>query len=167
MTEPSPLTEPLPRPATATWVKVVLALSLAINLAILGVVAGAWIKVSPDRSGGGGPRELSFGPFSEALTRQDRRALRAAFMERAPEFRAAREATRDEFEALLSALRAAPFDPAALSPVLAAIEQRNIDRLTLGRTLIEDRIIAMSEADRLAFAARLEDGLQRKGRGAP
>jgi uncharacterized membrane protein len=160
------MSEPSPRPATATWVKVVLALSLAINLAILGVVAGAWIKVGPDRAAGA-PRDLSFGPFSEALSREDRRALRSAFMDRSPEIRASRQAARAEFDALVIALRAEPFDPAALSPVLAAIEQRNVDRLTLGRTLIEERIIAMSAADRLAFAARLEDGLQRKGRSGP
>jgi uncharacterized membrane protein len=157
------MTETAPRPPTATWVKVVLALSLALNLAILGLAAGAWMRDGP-RGRGDLPRDLSFGPFSAALSKDDRRALRSALMDRAPEFRAGRQAAKAEFEALLTALRADPFDPAALELALAAIEKRNADRLAVGRTLIEERILQLSGEDRAAFADRLEGALPR---GAP
>jgi uncharacterized membrane protein len=157
------MTEPAARVATATWVKVVLALSLALNLAIIGLAAGAWMKEGSK----GPPRDLSFGPFSEALSRADRRALRSALLERAPDFRASREAAAQEFAALLTALRAQPLDPAALRTAFAAIEQRNAGRLELGRSLIENRLIEMSDADRLAFADRLEAGLKHKARPEP
>jgi uncharacterized membrane protein len=169
MTEPAsrPDLQPDPRPATATWVKVVLALSLALNLGVVGVVAGARMKGGPGDQGDL-PRDLSFGPFSEAFSREDRRALRSALLEKAPEFRASRQAAKAEFDALITALRAKPFDADTLRTALGAIEARNADRLELGRTLIEARIFDMSDSDRLAFADRLEEGLRHGGnRSAP
>jgi uncharacterized membrane protein len=142
-------------------VKIALALSVALNLAVAGLAVGAWL-------GGGGhrdmPRDMSFGPFSEALDSSDRRAIRRALLERMGEFRASRAEARAEFETLLDSLRADPFDPAVMKTALAAIEARNAQRLELGRSLIETRLIEMSDADRRAFADRLEKGLRRGGR---
>jgi uncharacterized membrane protein len=161
MTEPTTqATAPVP-PKTSRGVKVALAISVALNLAVAGLAVGAWL-------GGGGhrdmPREMSFGPFSEALDDSDRRAIRRALLDRMGEFRASRTEARAEFEALLATLRADPFDPAALKAALAAIESRNAERLELGRTLIETRLIEMSTTDRQRFADRLEKGLRRGGR---
>ena len=61
-------------------------------------------------------------------------------------------------------MRADPFDPAALKAALAALEARNAERLELGRTLIETRLIEMSPEERAAFADRLEKGLRRGGK---
>ena len=163
MTDPvtPPTATAPPAPSSGRGLKIALAVSVALNLAVAGVVAGAWLKDGPGR---GTPRDLSFGPFSEALSPEDRRALRKALIDRAPGFREAREAARAEFAALLDALRASPFDPATVQSALAAIEARNAGRLELGRSLIEARIAQMSEADRLAFADRLESGLRRRPR---
>lgn len=163
MTDPAtPAPEaPATAPASKT-LKIALAVSVALNLAVAGLAAGAWMKEGGPH---GGPRDFSFGPFSEALSQDDRRALRKALFDRGPDFQASREAARAEFGALLAALRADPFDPAALGTALAAIEKRNADRLELGRSMIETRITEMSVADRLAFADRLEAGLNRKPGG--
>ena len=152
MTEPT-----VPPSSSGRGLKIALALSLALNLGVAGMVVGAWASGHGPRSEM--PRDVSFGPFSEALSDQDRRALRREFLSRAPEFRAARQEAREEFQALLTALRADPFDPAALSTALAAIETRNASRLELGRELIEARLAAMDESARLAFAGRLEQVL--------
>jgi uncharacterized membrane protein len=156
MTDPQ--TPPQSVPPASRGVKIALVISVALNLATAGIVAGAWLGDGHRR---GMPRDLSFGPFSEALSQKDRRALRAAFVERAREFRKSREASRAEFEALLVALRAKPLDPATLTAALSAIETRNAQRLELGRSLIEERVIAMTVAERQAFADRLEEGLRR------
>ena len=143
---------------TSRGVKIALALSVALNLAVAGLAVGAWL------GGGGGrdmPRDLSFGPFSAALDDSDRRAIRRALMERMGEFRAARAEARAEFETLLATLRADPFDPAAMKAALVAIETRNAERLELGRSLIESRLAEMSTDERRAFADRLERGLRR------
>ena len=157
------MTEPLARTKTATWIKVLLAVSLALNLAVAGLAVGAWMRGGPK----GMPRDLSFGPFSEALSTDDRRAMRRELMVRAPEFRAGRDAAQAEFATLVEALRAQPLDPGALDAALAAIETRNADRLEMGRSLIEARLIEMSDAERQAFADRLEAKLGGRSRRAP
>lgn len=105
---------------------------------------------------------LSFGPFSEALSREDRRALREAFLERLPEFRSNRDAAKAEFAAVLDSLHTDPFEPKAFRFALGAIETRNAERLKFGRSLIETRILEMTAEDRLAFAQRLEASFGKK-----
>lgn len=138
------------------WMKIVLALSLALNLAVAGLALGAFLKDGPRR---GMPRDLSFGPFTEAFSADDRRALREAFRERVPSFREERAAARADFAALVAALRADPVDPAALTAALEAIETRTTARMALGRSLIEARLLAMTPAERRAYADRLDRGL--------
>ena len=150
---------PAPQAVGSRWLKPALIASVALNLAVAGLVLGAWLGDGPRH---GMPRDMSFGPFSEAFSDQDRRALRKGLMARAGEFSTSREAARAEFETLLSALRADPFDPAAMTSALAAIETRNAERLQLGRSLIETRLIEMSPEDRKAFADRLERGMKRR-----
>jgi uncharacterized membrane protein len=170
MSDPeTPTPTPLPPPVTAAalpsgtsrGVKIALALSVGLNLAIAGLAVGAWLGDGP---GKGMPRDMSFGPFSEALDDTDRRAIRRALLDRVGEFRTQRAAAQAEFETLLSTLRADPFDPAAMKTALSAIETRNAERLKLGRSLIETRLVEMSAEDRLAFADRLERGLRRGGK---
>lgn len=151
-----------PAVPTSRGVKIALALSVALNLAVAGLAAGAWLRDGPH---GGMPRDMTFGPFSEALDEADRKSIRRALMQRVGEFRSQREAARAEFETLLGALRADPFDPAALKTALAALEARNAERLELGRTLIETRLIEMTPDERAAFADRLEKGLRHAGKG--
>ena len=59
------------------------------------------------------------------------------------------------YDGLLVALRAEPFDLAAVNAAMSAIVARNAERLTKGQDLLAARIKAMSPADRLAFADRL------------
>ena len=161
-TIPTPPTPPLPPIPSRRGLKIALAVSVALNLAVAGMVAGAWIR--DGGHGRGMPHHLSFGAFSEAFSADDRMALRRALLDRAPDFRASSKAAKAEFETLLAALRASPFDPAVLQKALAAVEARTAGRLELGRELIENRITQMTEADRLGFADRLEAGLRRKKR---
>jgi len=150
-----------PAPATPRGVKIALALSVALNLGVAGLAVGAWLGDGPHR---GMPRDMSFGPFTEALDEDDRRAIRKALLERLGEFREQRAAARAEFETLLATLRADPFDPEALKAALEALEARNAQRLDLGRSLIETRLIEMSPRERADFADRLEKGLRRGGK---
>ncbi len=154
------MTEPAEPKAGSRGIKIALAISVALNLAVAGLALGAWLKEGPPRERMS--RDLSFGPFGEALSPEDRRALRRAFMDRSPTFRESRTEARAEFASLLAALRASPFDPAALQSALDAVETRMADRLELGRDLIAARLTQMSDAERRAFADRLEKGLRRR-----
>ena len=161
MTDPlapaSPILQPLE--PSGRGLKIALAVSVGINLAIAGLAAGAWLKDGHDARGRG---MSDFGAFSEAFSREDRRALRKALTDRAPDFRAARTAAEAEFAGLVTALRAEPFDPAAVGAALAAISARNADRIDLGRNLIETYLLGMPTQDRLALANRLEVQLTRR-----
>lgn len=142
-------------PKSGRGLRIALAVSLALNLGVAGLLAGAWLRSGPH----GGPRDLGFGPFAAALTAEDRAALRRAFLDRAPEFRDARAAMRADMAGILAALRADPFDAAGLKAALDQTGTRMAGRLALGQSLVFDRVAAMSPADRMAFADRLENAL--------
>ena len=77
------MTEPEAKPVAAPpargprWMRIALAVSLALNLAVAGVVAGAILRDGNPRT----RQDFGLGPLSEALTREDRRALREAFLQ--------------------------------------------------------------------------------------
>lgn len=161
MTETVTAPPPSPPPATpksGRKLRIALAVSVALNLLIVGLVAGAMLRGGPpDRM----VRDLDFGPFTEALTSEDRDALRRDFIRQAPDLRDMRRQMRDDFRSVLAALRADPFDAEALRDVVANQGDRMAARLALGQDLILARIAAMTPAERAAFADRLERRLER------
>ncbi|NUB46306.1 periplasmic heavy metal sensor [Fertoebacter nigrum] len=159
MTEPH---TPAARPAAPRWMRLALALSVALNLGVAGVVGGSLLHDARKEPRPVPVRDLGFGPFSEALSPEDRAALRRAFMAEAPDFRDAWRQMRGEFGAVLDALRAEPFEPAALAVVLDRQSVRTGEMLSLGQRLLFDRVAEMTPEARLAFADRLEQSLSRR-----
>jgi uncharacterized membrane protein len=158
------MTDTPPAPRTPGKVKALLIVSLALNLLVVGLVAGAWLR---DGRPGGRDRDPGFGPFGEALSDTDRRELRRAFMARMPEMRENRTALKADMQGVLDALRADPFDAAALSSAMDAALSRMAGRIEVGQELLVDRITAMDAAERTAFADRLETALERGPRRGP
>lgn len=144
--------------------KIALGLSLALNLVVAGIVAGAAVR------GFGHPpppmvRDLGFGPFARALSPADREALMQAYREATPDMR---DTMRAEVGALLAALRADPFDAAALQAALSAQDARARERLELGQRLLDERLLSFAPAERQAFADRLQEALTHgPGRDGP
>lgn len=158
MTEP--LAPPTPPGPSSRGLKIALVLSLALNLGVLGLVGGAWLHGRPD-----GPprfaRDLGFGPFTEALSPEDRRALVREFGRDMGDPRAFRREMRADLQELLQILRADPLDRAALEALFERMGARGQERLATGQRLLEERILAMSPEARRAFADRLDEGLRR------
>lgn len=162
---PPPILPPEPpeaaRPASHRLLRAALAVSVALNLLVAGVVVGGLFY----RGEGGGraemTRDLGFGPFGEALTPKDRRALREWLKTRAPELRSANMQRRADMVALQAALRAQPFDAAGLRAALSAMRARMEGQLALGHAALSKVILGMPEAERRAFADRLERGIRR------
>lgn len=146
---------------TPAWVRVLLVLSLAGNVLVLGTLAGAF--VFDRRAGDRGP-DVGLGPFSAAFGPDDRKALRDAFLTRTPDLRDVRQAERAEIQAIVAAIRTEPFDPAAVTAALDVLQSRVAQRIEIGRELIVERLSAMDAAGRAAFADRLE-GAMRRPRG--
>ncbi len=152
---------PVGKAGGSRGLRIALGVSVALNLLVAGLVAGAVLR-------DGGPRDrmlrdLDFGPFTEALSDQDRDALRREFVARSGGFRDARAEMRADFDALLAVLRATPFDAEAARAVLAATQARVQERLTLGQEVLVERLAAMTPEAREAFADRLERRLRRGG----
>lgn len=142
--------------------RVALAVSVGINLLVAGLGVGAVLNGGPGRDQMA--RDLGFGPFSEALDMPQRRLLRDHLMQKSPEIRGAMQQRRADMERLLVTLRAEPFDPVAMRGALEATRARLEAQLALGQTSLGDVLVGLPEAERLAFADRLERGQRRGGK---
>lgn len=164
---PHPSVPPAVKPRRK-WVRVAFALSLTMNLVVIGLVAGAHLGErrdhgfdprGPDR---GTIRDMGFGPIASALPMKDRRAIGKALRDEKGSFKDNRAAMRRDFQAMLLALRSDPFDPAALNAALDGQRDRMIGFGDTARRLILERITLMSLEDRREFA----DNIARNMRGA-
>lgn len=142
--------------------RILLVASLALNLLIVGLVAGAMLGGHRDHGRDPALRDLGFGPFIAALPPDDRAALRDALRREAGALRANRAEMRAIFDAFLSGLRADPFDAAALRRVVEDQQAKIGERQALGRELLWQRIEAMDSAERRAYADALQRKLRRK-----
>ena len=149
------MTEPRSAPPKRRlWLKILFGVSLALNLLVVGVIAGAALRFGgehgPKARGGGPPNGLS---ILRALDREDRhRILRAARAQTAePRFdRRAHQA------ALIDALRRSPFDPGELDGLIARQQADAQARLGAVSGAWRAHIVELSDADRRAYADRLE-----------
>lgn len=165
MSETNPTGQPpiappaAPPPRGGRGLKIALAISVALNLAVAGLVTGIVLHGGP---GGRGDmvRDLGFGPFEGALSSEDREALRKVVRDRFGDIRAARRQMQEDVQALLAALTAEPFDPARLTAAMAAQAEHLGDRLEFGSEVLRDHLLSLSDEDRRAFAARLEERMR-------
>ncbi len=139
------------------WMRLLLGVSLAVNLAVAGLAVGAVLRHGgPERDRG--PHSLGVALY-RALPDQDRQALRDAGRARHEE---RREARTEDLGAMLAALRREPFDPEAVSVLLRdQVERTRTMHLGLQEHLVT-RVAEMSARDRAAYADRIEEiGLRR------
>ena len=150
-------------PSKRSWVMPLLAVSLVVNMLIVGIIAGFFFA-----NGGGkgdridGPtRSLVGTPFIREIEPEDRRALALEIRRDDARLRENRTALRTRFEALLDALNADPFDPEAVRAILR--EQRDIAlrRQNIGEALLVDQLQKLSPEERAAYADRLARDLRR------
>lgn len=139
------------------WVKLVLALSLGLNLLVVGLAVGAaWrFAKGPPQDG---PR-AGFA-FVSALEREDRRAVFAGLRDVRREIS---EEGRQDVVAILAVLRADKLDGGQLQDRMAGFDARVQGMRAAIQAGLVDRISAMSRDDRLAYADRLERRME-KGR---
>jgi uncharacterized membrane protein len=142
------------------WMRWLLIGSLTANLLVIGTVAGALFDGDGPRGLRGGITDIGLGPFTEALSREDKAALRDAFVARVPNFRKDRRQDRRDAVALLAQLQAQPLDEAALRATFEAQRARIAARVDVGQDLLIARIVAMSPEERAAFAGRLAQAMR-------
>ena len=143
------------------WVKVVLAVSLALNLAVIGLVAGTILRTAPLREARSNMGYAA--PYVIALPRQERRSVLRAI--RNDPSLPGRDDRKAAFKEMVNVLRLEPFDRERVSNIL--------DRQSAGVGQIQsvaqfawlDAVAAMSVKDRLAYIDRIEEVLRRGSRG--
>ena len=155
-------TSPPRRRRSPLWVRILLSLSLAINLAIAGLVAGLVLRGDgPLRGGGAG---LSYAlPYIVALERDERRAVMGAV--RGNPDLPDRRARRAQFDDMLTALRAEPLDREAVRAILSRQAGGVAQVQAVAQEAWLDRVAAMTPVERVAYAARVEEILNKGPRG--
>ena len=152
---PPPPPPAAPARAAPRWMRVLLVLSLALNLLVAGLVLGAILVDGPGR--GPRPVEMELGPIARALDQSDRRAILGSLRGH-PDLRPfARADMAADIAALQAALRADPFDPDAARAALASRAQRVERAQAAVQEALLARVAAMTPDQRAALADRLED----------
>ena len=152
------MTDPIETPIAAPGrgLKIALAVSVALNLAVAGLVGGMVLHGGPGQHGDMMVRDMGFGPFDEALLPQDRDQLRSVIRQHFGDIRLARQQMQADGLAIVAAMKAAPFDAAVLTAALDAQAEHLGARLEFGSGVVRDYLLTLSDEARTAFADRLE-----------
>ncbi|MEC7760820.1 MAG: periplasmic heavy metal sensor [Pseudomonadota bacterium] len=156
------------RRAFPVWAKALLAVSLALNLMVAGVVVGS--RFDGDHGKGPSsrtPREgraafdPALGPFSRALPDPYRQQAVDALRERAGDFRDNRADLAGQVTSMLDILKTEPFDEEGLRALMAAQTEVFERRGEIGRDVVIEQIGSMTPEERAALAERMEEGFRR------
>lgn len=144
--------------------RTVLIVSLGLNLLIVGLLAGAVFGMM--RHNGGSHRKDSGGaaPYVRALEMHDKRQVGRAIREAYRSREIDRRGDYADYHKALAALRATPFDGAAMEDVLARQKDAAADRFAISQDVWFKHVAAMSDPERADYADRLEQALERKPR---
>ncbi|MEP1389637.1 MAG: periplasmic heavy metal sensor [Yoonia sp.] len=140
--------------------RIVLVTSLAINLLILGLVGGAYL-----RSGGTPPGafDVRLGPLTAALPPKDRREIGDQLRRGPGKPGLSRLERRQAFEDLILVLESQPFDPEALSRIFQIQQERQFELQGRALAAFVVRVTNMTLEERAAFAGRLRENSERRG----
>lgn len=149
---------------TRLWVRVLLVVSLAFNLLVIGAVVGFVIKGGPHRPGtyAAHVADSAVGPLTRALTFEDRRSIGRSLRKQNKEAGWGRREHRAAIEDMLVLLQATPFDADAFSDKLNATMIAMQGRVSRSGQALVEHLDRMSDADRLAYADRVREALDRK-----
>ncbi|WP_306115499.1 MULTISPECIES: periplasmic heavy metal sensor [unclassified Roseovarius] len=147
------------------WLRVLLVVSLAMNLLVVGALIGALVTWSNWRSHHPSRLAMAGGPLTRALAPEDRRAIGKEMRKAHRKEKGNRARHHGELMGLVADLKAEPFDPEAVEQRLARHRKSFDDRLGLGLELLTARLTQMTAEDRAAYADRLQDVLTRRGKG--
>lgn len=141
--------------------RILLVVSLALNVAVLGLAGGALMR---DKVGGRPPSGVEFGagPLGRALSPDDQREIGKAIRDRVDFSRDNRPSPRRAMRELQEALVAEPFDVEQFETVLQDTVRRAAQFQTAAQDALVEHVSKMSPEERAAFAERLSKTMQRQ-----
>lgn len=149
-----------------SWTRVLLILSLCLNMLVIGAMA-AFFSSNP------GAREIGRrpppdGPFLyiRAFSKEDRRALGRDFLRNSKKAPKDRQQWLTDYQDAIDVIQQEPFDPVALSAVLNRQQDRSKSLRERGRDTMVDYLSNKTPEERAAYAERLaEELLEFRSRG--
>ena len=157
-------TDESPKPArTRLWLRIMLVVSLAFNLLIIGAVAGIALKGGPLKHGPRGHHmaDVAVGPLTRALTAEDRRAIGRQLREQAEDTGWSGQDHRASLEKMVVLLETTPFDPERFASEMETTIYGMQARLAAARVALAEHLAAMPDAERAAYAMRGKEVLDR------
>jgi uncharacterized membrane protein len=152
------MTDPQSSPRDGRLMRLLLVASLALNLLVVGLVAGWALRHGGDRHP---PRlEMAGGPLTRALSPEDRHEIAREMRETWRAADGGRADLRDNYDALVADLRAVPFDANQVADRMRQHRARFAVRFEMGQEVLVRHLTEMSDADRRAYADRLEERIQ-------
>jgi len=148
--------------STGRWSKVLLAVSLGLNMLVLGAAGGMIYMHRSDGAMNGGQREASYGPYSRALSQQDRKAIGTALRREVGSLRENLPKIQETFQTLILALQAEEYDRDAVHGLIAEQQALGLKRQQVGQRLLLERLDSMTVEERRAFAKRLQRTLRHR-----
>ena len=142
------------------WLRVLLVVSLALNLLVAGAVGGAFLKHHKWRGHHASRLEMG-GPMTRALSPEDRHAIGRKIRETYREGRPDRAEQREIMLGLVEDLKAVPYDPEAVKTRMTRIRAKFGARLEIRQSLLLDHLNAMDDTARAAYADRLREHFSR------
>ncbi len=155
-------TEPKPqRQRSPVWMRVVLAISLALNFAIIGMIVGAFIRFGGPPSEARAPAPVLGALVYRELPLEERRALRRSLADMPS---SVRNQQRVGLVALTQIIRKDPFDPEAAAEILERGAERREIMQAAAFQIWSNRVSAMSIDERIAYADRLVEAFENRNK---
>jgi uncharacterized membrane protein len=139
------------------WLKLLLIVSLTANLVVIGVVAGYELRGDDRRRG-----SSDIVAWVVEMLPEERRAAAEAHLALAQEaFDAADSDRGTRIDAVLAALRAEPYDPAAVEAAMAEFGASRRERWAVFRERLASLLDQLTPEERAAFADRFDERMSR------
>ncbi len=142
---------PMPK-NSGRLIKLLLLVSLGINLAIGGLAVGLWAFDKPKRPPS--PDAVAFLTF--ALPQEHREALRRQLVSRRAELRSNRAAIRNLRLQMIEALQAEPFDITSIADMLERQRSRFLSLGELAHSALLERIDMLTPEERAIYVETLK-----------
>jgi len=149
------------RTRTSPAIKIALAISLALNLLIVGLVGGAILAGQGGQREGPGIRTLGLAPFARALPRDSREDMRRRIEADSLDVRRDRSRIGHGLRGLQRALLTDPFDRDAAAQALAGSRDAAAALQARGHAALVETLADMPATERAAVAERLGRAMRR------
>jgi len=147
------MTDPTPKRQAPRWMKITLVMSLAANMAVIGIIAGFAMRGPMWQPHRDGMAELLRGMPPEHL-----REMRSELFGHRDNLREGLRGQRELTSDLATTLRATPFNPDAFADVLARQRGRLSEIQLISHNALVARVTGMSDEERARYAEALSRG---------